>query len=368
MIRLVEIDYLRAYAVAFVVFLHVVGAYMGMYPGAEKFFRNTDFGTGVDVFFAISGYVIAKNLRFLWLSTAAPLSEKLGRALVFYQKRFVRLWPSAAFWLVVGVSLSFVFHQTGFWPNRTEALQTLISGIVYFSNFQQYYQPSVLGYFWSLSVEWQFYLVLPLLLAFVSRNIWRVGILMFLMVVALIVQPGGAGWWMFRFDGIVLGIICFVALDLIGVRTPRYRVLELRTGRVVMIVCLLAAIAVLPAAVVPSRLGSLFSSACAAVLVVLASQNRGYISTLGLRPFFEWLGARSYSVYLCHFPCLLVVRSVQAHFIGVQGVLHPTRFEAAVAVLGTLCMVAIASELGYRLIERPSHEASQAIRYGEDGK
>jgi len=56
--RLAEIDFLRAYAVTFVVVLHVIGAYQGMSPYAQLFFSKVDFGMGVDLFFVISGYVI----------------------------------------------------------------------------------------------------------------------------------------------------------------------------------------------------------------------------------------------------------------------------------------------------------------------
>lgn len=362
--RLVEIDYLRAYAIGFVVFLHVVGAYMGMSPKAEKFFGNVDLATGVDIFFAISGYVIARSLRVFWVENSMTLREKLERTLVFYQKRFVRLWPSAMFWLVVGVALSFAFHKNGFWPNYTESLRSLIAGAVYFSNFQQYYSPSDLGYFWTLSVEWQFYLLLPLILVFVRSNAWRVATLLLALAASVILQPGGAGWWMFRFDGIVFGILVFVVVDLIGVRVPVYASLDGAPGRVAMLMLALAAIAVLPVAAHPQRLGNVFSSALAALLVVLASRDRGYISTLGLAPFVRWLGSRSYSVYLCHFPCLLLVRSIQAHYIGISGVLHPTFGQAAAALAGTFAAVAIASELSFRYLERPSHSASHALRYG----
>lgn len=359
--RLLEIDYLRAYAVAFVIFLHVVGAYMGMSPKAEKFFAKTKFATGVDIFFAISGYIISRSLRGFWGENCWTLREKLERTLIFYRKRFVRLWPNAMFWLLVGVTLSIAFRYNGFWPNMTEAIQLLVAGVVYLSNFQQYSMPTALGYFWSLSVEWQFYLVLPLILVFIRPTAWRIGTLMAIMLASFVFQPGGPNWWIFRFDGIIFGILAFVVVDLIGVRIPSYRSLDSPAWRAFMIVALLAAIVVVPSAVVPDRLGSMFSSATAAVLVALASLDRGYISTLGARPVLQWLGSRSYSVYLCHMPCLLLVRSIHARFIGVNGVLHPTNAQAAAELLGTFAAVAVASELSYRFIERPSHERSHAI-------
>ena len=271
------------------------------------------------------------------------------------------MWPSAMFWLLVGVMLSLAFQSNGFWPNRTETFKTLVAGAVYFANFQQYYAPSILGYFWTLSVEWQFYFILPLILVFVSSNAWRVVTLLIIVFASIAIQPGGTGWWMFRFDGIVFGILGFIVVNLIGVRIPKYRTLDFPIGRGIVLLIMLAAIVVIPASVIPSRLGVVFSSALASILVVLASLDRGYISTLGIKPFVQWLGSRSYSVYLCHFPCLLLVRSIQARFIGVYSVLHPTYGQAAIALLCTFGAIAIASELTYRFIERPSFLASHTI-------
>ena len=89
--RLIEIDYLRAYAVAFVVFLHVVGAYMGMSPKAEKFFGNTHFDTGVDIFFAVSGYVISKSLKDFWLPNDYSLSVKIEHILLFLSEEIYQI-------------------------------------------------------------------------------------------------------------------------------------------------------------------------------------------------------------------------------------------------------------------------------------
>jgi peptidoglycan/LPS O-acetylase OafA/YrhL len=361
--RYKEIDYLRAYAVLFIIILHILGAYQGVSPIFETFFKNTDFGMGVDLFFAISGFVIAKSLVCFW----GPKKEEekkhyLSQSLSFYKKRFLRLWPSAMVWLIISFCCALVFHADGTWPGLVSMIKKLISGAVYMYNFEEYSNPSVLGYFWSLSVEWQFYLVLPIILIFVNRDRFRFGILFAAMVLSIIVMPGGNGWWMLRFDGIVFGVLVYILFVRTGVELPDFKCLGSRIGRAGFTIIMLAGIAVLPTALSPSRFGITVSSFLAAMLVAVAYQNKGYISTFGMRPLIAWLGSRSYSIYLCHFPCLLIARSILARYITMHDVLNPSHFELLLSLTIIIVSVVVFAEITYRLIERPSLLASQKIR------
>jgi len=361
--RLQELDYLRAYAVGFVVILHVIGAYMGTSPELEHFFANTDFGMGVDIFFAISGFVIAQSLREFWTAQNVPLSTLLSKALVFYQKRFIRLWPSAAFWLLVSLACAVIWHANGMWPNLTLALKGVVSGFVYISDFANYKQPTVLGYYWSLAIEWQFYVALPMVLIFFQKNWLRVAVIFAAMTTSIALTPGGPSWWMFRFDGIVYGVIAYVMFQQVGVVLPRFKTIEHPLGSAVFTLILLVAIAVIPPAVQPYRIGASYAALLGAVLVSFGAANRGYISTFGMKRFVSWLGSRSYTIYLCHFPALLIGRSVIAHFITVYGAENPTRPELFASLALILALIAIMGELSYRFIEKPSHKASQAISF-----
>ncbi len=154
-----DIDGLRAIAVIAVVLYH-----FGM-PGLGGGF------VGVDVFFVISGFLIGGNL---WREIDRTGRLQLG---TFYMRRIRRLAPAyvvmvlvtfAVGWLVL---LPFEYRELG---------KSMISATIYLSNVLFYRQA---GYFdaaseekpllhtWSLSVEEQFYLVLPLTLLLLMR--WR---------------------------------------------------------------------------------------------------------------------------------------------------------------------------------------------------
>ncbi len=175
-----EIDGLRSIAVLAVVLYH-----FGV-PGLQGGF------VGVDVFFVISGFLIG---GILWREHLETGRIRLGH---FFMRRIRRLAPAyfamvllsfVAAWFVL---LPFEFREFG---------KGVIAATVYLSNvlfFQQagYFdgvsEEKILLHTWSLSVEEQFYLVLPLLMLVFAR--FGRGFIAGL--VALFVISLGASLWM----------------------------------------------------------------------------------------------------------------------------------------------------------------------------
>ncbi|MCP4821480.1 MAG: acyltransferase, partial [Shimia sp.] len=153
-----EIDGLRAIAVLSVVFYH-----FGL-PGVSGGF------VGVDVFFVISGFLIG---GILWREKIATGRLSLGQ---FYIRRIKRLAPA-----YVAMSLAvLVVGWLVLLPNDfRETAKGVIAATVYLSNvlfFRQsgYFdgaaEDKVLLHTWSLSVEEQFYLFLPLVFLLFGRS------------------------------------------------------------------------------------------------------------------------------------------------------------------------------------------------------
>lgn len=153
-----EIDGLRSIAVMAVVLFH-----FGV-PGISGGF------VGVDIFFVISGFLIGS---ILWGELASTGRISFSR---FYARRIKRLMPAYS----VVALVTFAFAWLIFLPfEMREFGKALIASTVYLSNILFYRQS---GYFdsgaeekvflhmWSLSVEEQFYIVLPILLLVLSRN------------------------------------------------------------------------------------------------------------------------------------------------------------------------------------------------------
>ncbi|TQL68344.1 peptidoglycan/LPS O-acetylase OafA/YrhL [Nocardioides albertanoniae] len=148
-----DIQGLRAIAVLAVVALHVgFGSLTGGF-------------VGVDVFFAISGFLITQQL--------VRQARSRGRVslLGFYARRARRILPAATVVLLATTVYAAVF--LGFVRTREIALDALWSA-AFAANFRfasletDYFSaalpPSPLQHFWSLAVEEQFYLVWPLVI------------------------------------------------------------------------------------------------------------------------------------------------------------------------------------------------------------
>lgn len=122
-----------------------------------------DYGaTGVDLFFAISGYLICSRL----------LSEDEKQGFIslrgFYIRRCFRIMPAAWLYLAVYASLSLANLLPRDWGG-------LLTSLLMVRNFWVWHvgdQPSLWYtiHFWSLSVEEHFYLLLPGLLVLVARR------------------------------------------------------------------------------------------------------------------------------------------------------------------------------------------------------
>ncbi len=148
------LDGLRALSILWVVLFHVgwytpqhltTEAYLGLLTAKWMLpLWRGDFG--VDVFFVISGLLIAGLLLDEHASTGRL---RLG---LFYARRLLRLWPA----LVVALLLDVLLirdHPDMTWAN-----------LLYVSNFLPI-QQTAMGWTWSLAIEEQFYLLCPWLIA-----------------------------------------------------------------------------------------------------------------------------------------------------------------------------------------------------------
>ena len=360
--RLAEIDLLRGYAVALVLWLHLDLTDPLKGPVVLGTLNATEMGLGVDLFFIISGYVISRALASLWaVRTMAQALTLKDFPLVFYRRRFARLWPATALWLLLVVVLDFIFTGRSLWPPLQLVIAKAIFGLVYLSNFEEVRDPGPLGYFWSLSVEWQFYLLFPLLLLLVRKDSARLAVLGLALALSIWLQPDGILWHFLRFDGLAFGILLYVLLHRLELSVPHYRIFRNQLQRQAATLVLLVAIVVVPKYFPVPRLGYTVACGLGTVLVGMAALDRGYIGTFGFGWLVRWLGSRSYSIYLVHMPVILSVLAVDEGLrprLGPGWLLQP---QIRYWWISLLC-IAIAAELTYRLVERPSHRASATIR------
>ena len=170
--KLKEVEFLRAVAALSVVAYHF--SYLDI---SNHFFTNGYLG--VDVFFVISGFVIYLHIYNRKLQDQFSFRE-------FYNRRLLRLAPNILFWGLITVA--FAFHYEGADRFR-EITETAVSSVFFISNYYFYLNSleywamrpdnNPLFHTWSLSVEFQFYLLFPLIFLFSFRNLKSILFLLF---------------------------------------------------------------------------------------------------------------------------------------------------------------------------------------------
>ena len=286
--------------------------------------------TGVDVFFVISGFVIG---QLILRQLASDDGFGFRR---FYARRIVRLLPALTLMLVVVVLLSALLPSPMGQPQETlkTAIGTvfLAANIVLERSFGGYFQPRLesnpLLNTWSLSVEEQFYLVLPAVLVVawvvarrfqwnprrvgaVAISVVALGSLLMLVGAPLLpaaVAPSVEAFTFFsattRAWEFCVGVLLVLLLNEKHL-SQRWANALVGLG---IILILAGAFVISPESRFPGPL-TLLPVAGAALAIASANQSRVGGVVFGNRPLV-WVGDLSYSWYLWHWPIIVFAAAV----------------------------------------------------------
>jgi peptidoglycan/LPS O-acetylase OafA/YrhL len=340
------LDGLRAVAVVAVLLYH---AGLSWIPGGFL---------GVEVFFVISGYLITSLLL------AEHRRDGTVRLTAFWLRRARRLLPALFALLAVVTLCSLLFLPTEVARLRGD----VIGALTYTANWhlvlsdQSYFEtvgrPSPLQHLWSLAVEEQFYVVWPVLF---SLGIAYWGRARLLRAVAVGAVASSAVMWLLfspgsdpsrayygsdtRASGLLVGAV------LAFLWTPwRLRDRAGRFAPLVIDVVGIAALALVVRAFLRTgefdtglyRGGFLGLGVLTAVLIGATVHPAGHVGRLlGVRPL-RWVGLRSYSIYLWHWPVYVVTR---------PDVDVPLRGVPLLAL--RLALTAVLASVSYRWVETP---------------
>jgi peptidoglycan/LPS O-acetylase OafA/YrhL len=377
-----DIEVLRAVAISFTLCAHLI---WGLLPKLGsvglKLQSMLRFWTGVDLFFGISGFIITCSLikimqeENLADGTARPRGWRdfLEVAIPFWIRRGFRLLPSAWFWILITLFLAATFNFHASFGTLRDNLHEAGAAFLNFSNFYYYEwfaknNPDYgsFGVFWSLSLEEQFYLILPFLLFFVRRRFLVPALLTAFLAQVLLPRPDGFDphhtslLWFVRTDALILGV-----LIAFWKQHPSYRFSEpcfLRHGYfslplVSLCVFLLATVPV-SREVAPVSTGLL--AIVSGVLVLIASYDKNYI----LRPSrfkaaMVWLGSRSYSIYLIHVTCHSFIMELKKSAGVAEG-----SMTSIVLTVACIPLILVVAETNYRLIETRCRQIGRRLADG----
>ncbi|MGF6152685.1 acyltransferase family protein [Pseudomonas fluorescens] len=361
--RIMDIELLRGIAVLGVLFHHLQGS---LFTDTVPLLQTiTAFGQpwwGVDLFFAISGFVIARSL-IPALQDCSTRQEYWQQTRNFWLRRAFRLLPSAWLWLALMLLACVFLNRSGAFGTLHANVQATLAGIAQYANFRfadsfYHYEYGTSFVYWSLSLEEQFYLLFPLLILVCRKHlVWALLALVAVQVLTLRTPI----LMVVRTDALALGVLLamwsgrpgYVRWEPTFLRRPWVGVSAL-----VVISLTLSVLATDRFTFTNYRIGAI--AVLSAVLVWVASYNRDYLMPRGLlKSLMTWIGSRSYGIYLIHIPAYSLVREF---IFRLQAVNLPN--PAGHPILTLLIaggVIALLSELNYRCIEMPMRNRGAAL-------
>ena len=361
--RIDDIEILRGFAVLFVVLHHALGnLFTWTTPGLARFATYFSGGFGVDLFFAISGFVIARELvPRLQASTGVDMAFRVTVA--FWIRRAWRLLPSAWTWLALTLLAVVLFNQSGVFGTFRTNLEATVAGVLQVANlrFAETFGRSEYGasfVYWTLSLEEQFYLILPLLVLVTRR------FLPYLLLAIVLIQVLSTRTLLtvvFRTDAIALGVLLAIWSQHSTHAMVRPIFLSRNWGAGTLVMAgLFFCMGVVGSEVlhVVSYKFSLFAF-LSVLLVWLASYDMDLFIPAGpLKRLLLWIGTRSYAIYLIHIPAFYLTREI---WFRLRPGVAPGEELFFPFVLTTAALLILLSELNYRLIETPFRQRGSRI-------
>lgn len=277
---------------------------------------------GVDIFFVLSGYLITSILLREW-QRRESIDLKL-----FWKKRLKRLYPALLFLLVIITGFALILIPKHF----QSILKADAAGLTLLSNWWYIFQevpyadffaePTPLKHLWSLAVEGQFYLFYPFIFLIFYRIFKRkrhvfygllaVGTASFLTMV-LLYQPEAIDRIYYGTDTRVFtlilgGLFAFVwPYERLNKNANRSTRAFLDVVGVLMIILLiLTVVSVTEFTPALYQGGFLLIALMTLALLGVIIHPSASLGKLFSHPVLCWIGKRSYSLYLWHYPVIVL--------------------------------------------------------------
>lgn len=324
---------------------------------------------GVTVFFVLSGYLI----------TGILISEVEEEGTIdlknFWLRRIRRLVPAVMSMAVVIIFVSAVVNRVIF----TKGCKDFLASVLGFNNWWQIFNkvsyfeaagvPSPFTHCWSLAIETQFYLIYPLILLGIyklaksrgegraKRGLLFAGVTLLLALISVILmivlfdpqQDASRVYYGTdtRAFSLLFGALLAILWEYRMVPRRLSASVNMVLGSVSFAVLLVMTIAINGSSNFWYRGGQFFGTILTVLMVYAVSGRKTLLSRLLSHPVLKWIGDRSYSIYLWHYPIILLISK------GIKASWWITLIEIVLSV--------VLAELSYRFIETP-------IRHGIIGE
>ena len=324
---------------------------------------------GVTVFFVLSGYLI----------TGILISEVEEEGTIdlknFWLRRIRRLVPAVMSMAVVIIFVSAVVNKIIF----TKGCKDFLASVLGFNNWWQIFNkvsyfeaagvPSPFTHCWSLAIETQFYLIYPLILLGIyklvksrgegraKRGLLFAGVTLLLALISVILmivlfdpqQDASRVYYGTdtRAFSLLFGALLAILWEYRMVPRRLSASVNMVLGSVSFAVLLVMTIAINGSSNFWYRGGQFVGTILTVLVIYTVSGRKTWLSRFLSNPVLKWIGDRSYSIYLWHYPIILLISK------GIKASWWITLIEIVLSV--------VLAELSYRFIETP-------IRHGIIGE
>jgi peptidoglycan/LPS O-acetylase OafA/YrhL len=290
---------------------------------------------GVDVFFVISGFVVTPLILQI-LTNQVNGGGRFSNLKSFYERRFYRLAPALAVILAISAISIFLLGPIGDhqrFARQGLATLLLVGNVGAYKYSGNYFSPNPnpLVHTWSLSVEEQIYIFLPLILMLILQNRRSIN-----KITAVVLGCISAmSFTSFLFPTILQPLYSQAGIEIgsqFSFYSPIDRIWQFAVGGLAFLLLdryqnpawnipksihLLTVIAVAVILFSPAHMNFKVSSILASLLAVILI----IFKSLEVLPDFlsnklEWVGDCSYSIYLVHMPLLYLAKYSPATQIG----------------------------------------------------
>lgn len=355
-----DIEVLRGIAITYILFAHLGALFFWGSETLNQSLHLLGLWSGVDLFLAISGFVIGRSL-LAELNSAGTSESKLKVICAFWVRRAYRILPSAWLWVMIVFICTIAFNQSSAFGDAKGNFLDAVAVVLQIQNFHYHEclttknsvcgSTGILGIYWSLSLEEQFYILLPLIAVLFGQRLWIFACLAILAQTFFHREPWSL-MWALRTDALLLGVLISLKLGSEAhiIFEPKFVHTHLIGKAIPLALIALLVFASSGFEIVPFYTGIV--AIISAILVWFASYDRQYIPITGfVREVLVWIGSRSYSIYLCHLVVYALTHEIWMRISSEQTIFGSTytlRF-----LITAIVLIVVIAELNYRLIEIP---------------
>lgn len=256
---------------------------------------STKLPSGVDLFFVLSGYLISNALGRLLDNNDAYTAAKM-----FLARRWCRIILPGLVWLGIWVSLSVAIGDNIHFGLLNNNLNHAASAALLYSNIYIYTgcildtHCGLFGYYWTLSLEWWFYIFLLLSFILIGNKL-RLVILWTLLFLMTMQGKGPEDFFLHnRIDGMIAGAIVYHYRNVLPT-LPKY------TSVFAIFMVILASTKTFPLWHFIVIVGYTLI-----LIAVIQKQPR-------LSESISWVGKLSFSIFLTHIPIIALLSMGGSH-------------------------------------------------------